>query len=85
MQTKLTLRMEDELIARAKAWAARRGVSLSQVVASVMAQMASEASPAALAPWTEKLVGLAAPSKGRPDDDARVRRAHLDHVARRQR
>jgi hypothetical protein len=30
-------------------------------------------------------VGLAAPRKRRPDDDAAARAAHLDHVARRHR
>ena len=33
MQTKLTLRMDDELIARAKAHAKKRGKSVSQLVA----------------------------------------------------
>jgi hypothetical protein len=82
MQTKLTLRMEDKLIARAKAWAERRGVSLSQVVASVLEQIPSRADGPDLVPWTEGLLGLAAPRKGRPANDAAVRAAHLDHVAR---
>ena len=33
MQTKLTLQMDDELIARAKAHAKKRGKSVSQLVA----------------------------------------------------
>ena len=33
MQTKLTLRMDDELINRAKSYAKKRGKSVSQVVA----------------------------------------------------
>jgi hypothetical protein len=85
MQTKLTLRMEDDLIERAKDWARRRGVSLSQVVASVLEQLPSARDRSALSPWTQKLVGIAASTKARATDDAAVREAHLDHLARRHR
>jgi len=85
MQTKLTLRMEDTLIERAKVWARQRGMSLSQVVASVLDQLPSDRDRPALSPWTRKLVGIAAPKKGRAHDDAFVREAHLDHLARRHR
>lgn len=33
MQTKLTLRLDDELISRAKSYAKKRGKSVSQIVA----------------------------------------------------
>jgi hypothetical protein len=35
MQTKLTLRLEESLIVRAKAWARQRGISLSQAIPRV--------------------------------------------------
>ena len=85
MQTKLTLRMEDDLIERAKDWARRRGVSLSQVVASVLDQLPSDRDRPTLSSWTQKLVGIAAAKKGRSADDAAVREAHLDHLAGRHR
>jgi len=85
MQTKLTLRMEDDLIERAKQWARRRGVSLSQVVASVLEQLPSRRGPSSLSPWTQSLVGVARPRNGRPPTDTAVREAHLDHLAARHR
>jgi hypothetical protein len=84
MQTKLTLRLEERLIVRAKAWARKRGISLSQAVATLFEQL-SEAPERALSPWTRKLVGIAAPGKGRPPSDEAVRRAHLDHLAEKHR
>jgi Family of unknown function (DUF6364) len=79
MQTKLTLRLEDALIVRAKAWADQRGVSLSEAVATLFEQLA--APPAsALSPWTRKLVGVARGGNKRPLTDEAVRRAHLDHL-----
>jgi hypothetical protein len=85
MQTKLTLRLEERLIVRAKAWARQRGVSLSQAVATVFAQLPGSPD-SALSPWTRKLVGIAARGKGRraPSDEA-IRRAHLDHLAEKHR
>jgi hypothetical protein len=86
MQTKLTLRIEEDLIDRAKLWARRRGVSLSQVVASVLAQLPSSGRrPSSLSPWTRQLIGIAAPTKARPRTDAAVRKAYLDHLAGRHR
>ena len=85
MQTKLTLRMEADLIERAKDWARHRGVSLSQVVASVLDQLPSGRDRPTLSPWTQKLVGIAASKKGRTADDVAVREAHLDHLGRRNR
>jgi len=39
MQMKLTLRLEEGLIVRAKSWARQRGVSLSQTVATLFEQL----------------------------------------------
>lgn len=79
MQTKLTLRLEERLIVRAKAWARRRGVSLSETVTTLFEQLPSSSEPT-LTPWTQKLVGIAARRKGRSLSDAAVRRAHLDYL-----
>jgi hypothetical protein len=79
MQTKLTLRLEERLIVRAKAWARRRGVSLSHAVATLFEQLPGT-SAGTLSPWTQKLVGIAARGKGRPPTDEAIRRAHLDHL-----
>jgi hypothetical protein len=84
MQTKLTLRLEERVIVRAKAWARRRGVSLSETVATLFEKLPSASEPT-LSPWTQKLVGIAARGKRRPLSDAAVRRARLDHLAEKHR
>ena len=65
MQTKLTLRLEDQLIEHAKSYAAQAGKSVSQVVADYFKVLTSEkntpASPSA--PITQSLRGLLRPSK----------------------
>ena len=84
MQTKLTLRLEESVIVRAKAWARRRGVSLSETVTTLFEQLPTS-SERTLSPWTQKLVGIAARGKGRPLSDAAVRRARLDQLAEKHR
>jgi len=42
MQTKLTLRLEDQLIEQAKSYAAQAGKSLSQVVADYFRMLTTE-------------------------------------------
>ena len=84
MQTKLTLRMDDRLIERAKAWARERGVSLSEAVASLFDQLSS-APNETLSPWTRKLVGMAGRARRRPLTDDAVRGAHLDRLAEKHR
>ncbi len=84
MQTKLTLRMEEALIERAKTWARARGVSLSQVVASVLEQLPAR-ERGRLSPWTARLVGCARVRKGRTWADEAVRKAYGEHLAERHR
>ncbi len=84
MQTKLTLRLEERLIVRAKAWARRRGVSLSETVAAMFEQLPASSEPT-LSPWTRKLVGIASGGKGRPLTDEAVRRARIDHLGEKHR
>src|SRR5687768_12247334 len=58
MQTRLTLRMEEPVIGRAKAWTRTHGVSLSDLVAAYLASL-DEASQQDLAPCTRRLTGVA--------------------------
>ena len=84
MQTKLTLRLEEALIVRAKAWARKRGVSLSQAVAMLFEQL--PATPeSSLSPWTKKLLGVAARGKRPPHSDEALRAAHVDHLGKKHR
>ena len=57
MQTKLTLRLEEQLIERAKAHAKKRGKSVSQMVADYFALLDREGRPETLAPLTRSLHG----------------------------
>jgi len=60
MQTKLTLRMNDALIKRAKAYARRSGKSLSELVADYFRLLAdgSDQDPAPLPPHVRRLKGV---------------------------
>jgi hypothetical protein len=85
MQRKLTIRVEEKVIVRAKAWAKRRGVSLSDAVESVLERLPEGEAARPLSQWTLSLLGAGATSKGRPASDAAVRRARLAHLAERHR
>ena len=83
MQTKLTLRLDDALIEKAKSWAKDRRISLSQAVADLFAQLPEKkirktSSP--MSPWTRSLIGAAA-SKGKAPTDEKVRHDYLDYLA----
>ena len=70
MQTKLTLRLEDQLIERAKAYAAQSGKSVSQVVADYFKLLTTErtSSAAPSTPLTQSLRGLLREAKLDEDD-----------------
>ncbi len=85
MQRKLTIRVDDRAIVRAKAWVKRRGISLSDAVASVLEQLPEGESGRPLSAWTRSLLGVGAPDKRRAPSDSAVRRADLDHLAERHR
>jgi hypothetical protein len=65
MQTKLTLRLEDRLIEQAKAYAARTGKSVSQVVADYFKLLTNTKmkSASSSTPITKSLRGLLRESK----------------------
>ena len=78
MQTKLTLRLEQRLIRRAKAYARRTGKSVSELVADFFGRLeapAEEAPPrvTAQSPAVQSLVGALAGTRV----DASDYRAHL--------
>ena len=73
MQTKLTLRLERDLIKAAKQYADARGTSVSKLVADYFAALTQPADTqpadadwkASLSPVTRGLIGLARPAPGR--------------------
>jgi Family of unknown function (DUF6364) len=83
MQTKLTLRLDDAVIRRAKAWARVRGVSLSEAVAAFFAQLPEESETGAprVGPWARRLIGAAGPAPGDVGAGG-VRRQHRDYLER---
>lgn len=63
MQTKLTLRLDERLIRRAKAYAHRSGKSLSELVADLFTRLqppADEPAPDELSPAVRSLAGALA-------------------------
>ena len=83
MQTKLTLRLDDALIEKVKAWAKDRRIALSQVVAELFAQLPvtkTRKTQSPLSPWTRSLIGAAA-GKGKAPADEEIRRDYLDYLA----
>ena len=75
MQTKLTLRLEEQLIRRAKSYARRSGKSLSELVADLFSRLNTPEVPKAqeLTPAVRSLAGALS---GRPLDRAEYRK-HL--------
>jgi hypothetical protein len=85
LKTKLTLRMEEELIERAKAWAKSRDVSLSDAVANFFSALSETELQPALSPWTRSLVGAARrPGEPAPGDDE-LRADYVDYLDRKYR
>jgi len=78
MQTKLTLRLDSRLIRRAKAYAYRRGKSVSTVVADFFAALDAPAgSPLELTPKVLSLLGALGGS--RPDEADHHRHLERKH------
>ena len=80
MQTKLILRLDDQLIRRAKSYARRSGKSLSELVADLFSRLntAEESSPRELTPAVRSLAGALS---GRQSTREEFRR-HLDEKHR---
>ena len=58
MQTKLTLRLESELIQLAKAHAKQQGKSLSQIVADYFMIFTEKTKKSKISPITQSLIGV---------------------------
>jgi len=80
MQTKLTLRMDDDLVRRAKAYARRSGRSVSALVADFFAQLGRRTAgdQAELTPTVRSLLGALGDGSG----DERDYRRHLEEKHR---
>jgi len=83
MQTKLTLRLDDRLIAKAKASAHIHGMSLSAAVAEFFAHLPEPETAVerrGLSPWTHSLLGAArVPAKPVPAEEE-LHRAYVDYL-----
>lgn len=84
MPTKLTLRLDEDLIEKAKAWAKTRHIPLSRAVADFFAQLPEKGPPPRLSAWTRRLAGVASGS-GRTPTDEEILRDYLDHLEIKQR
>ena len=62
MQTKLTLRLESQLIEQAKEHAKQQGKSLSQIVADYFLIFTEKSKQPKISPVTQSLVGILKPS-----------------------
>ena len=83
MQTKLTLRLDSELIERAKTWARANDTSLSEAVAqyfSLLPQPNTEPDPSKLSPWVRRLMGAARVPGKRPPTDEEIREQYTDYL-----
>ena len=80
MQTKLTLRLEDRLIRRAKAYAERSGKSLSELVGDLFARLQAPVSEQA-EPRSPAVRSLAGALEGKKVD----REDYRAHLARKHR
>jgi len=58
MQTKLTLRLEDSLIAKAKGYAKDHDKSLSQVVTDYFKMLTQQTEITSISPVTDSLIGI---------------------------
>ena len=74
MNTKLTLRMDDALIERAKLYSDRSGKSLSRLVSEFFSAIDAPSRPADITPRVRSLVGALS---GSPLDEDDYRR-HLE-------
>jgi hypothetical protein len=84
MNTKLTLRLDEDLIQKAKRYSDASGKSLSKLVADYFALI--EATPdetgGAFPPKVRALLGALAPASGGPSADERDYRRHLEEKHR---
>jgi len=85
VKTKLTLRLDEELIEKAKAWAKTRDVSLSDAVAQFFAGLPPQDREPKLSPWTRSLIGIARRPGERAPTDEEVREEYIDYLEKKYR
>jgi hypothetical protein len=84
MNTKLTLRLDEDLIQKAKRYSDASGKSLSKLVADYFAliETARDENRAVLPPKVRALLGALAPASGSSPADEREYRRHLEEKHR---
>ena len=84
MNTKLTLRLDEDLIQRAKRYSDASGKSLSKLVADYFAliETARDEEGSALPPKVRSLLGALAPASGGAAVEERDYRRHLEEKHR---
>jgi hypothetical protein len=84
MNTKLTLRLDEDLIQKAKRYSDASGKSLSKLVADYFAliETARDEDRAVLPPKVRALLGALAPASGSSPADERKYRRHLEEKHR---
>ena len=78
MQTKLTLRLEEKIIKKAKAWGKCGGLPVPGCF-EFLSQLPEKVPPPALSPWTRGLAGVAR-GGGKPPTDEALRQEYLGHL-----
>lgn len=81
MFTKLTLRLEKNVIEDAKAWADENNVSLSHLVSMLFKSLGEKKNPDSdLTPWTKNLMGIAGDKTKNPPTDEELRESYIDYL-----
>lgn len=81
MFTKLTLRLEKNVIEDAKSWADENHVSLSQLVSMLFKSLGRQSKPVSdLTPWTRKLMGIAKQKGKKPPTDEKLKESYVDYL-----
>ncbi|MBD2448868.1 hypothetical protein H6G76_17240 [Nostoc sp. FACHB-152] len=79
MQTKLTLRLDDALVKKAKKWAKIHNISLSEAIATFFEQLPDPEQPIELSSWTQSLVGILNLEEN-VDDSEVLQQQYLDYL-----
>lgn len=81
MFTKLTLRLEKNVIEDAKSWADENRVSLSQLVSMLFKSLGGKRKHASeLTPWTKKLMGIASEKGKKQPTDEELKESYIDYL-----
>jgi len=82
MYNKLTLRLKSSTIKKAKVWAKRRQISLSQAMETFFDQISDENQKnQTMSPWMKQLLKLSQHPGNAPTDE-QTRKQYLDYLER---